>query len=240
MIAAKHQAWAEFLFDHYINRLISKHFYSLHLLGNLPEILPEKPIIFLPNHSSWWDGFFIYKLNKYFYRRSLYLLMLEEELVKYPFFSRIGAYSIQPGYPKKVLESLRYTRELLNSPAKEKPLICIFPQGELTPWESRPIRFKPGIDWILKDTHNPVAIIMVGIIVKFLEQQRPQVFFKLDHSEYIAGRPKINSMKLAQKMETLLNEMNNDILNQENGHIFFSGTRSASEKWQLFKKTFKR
>jgi 1-acyl-sn-glycerol-3-phosphate acyltransferase len=232
MITAKHQPWAEFIFDHYISRLISKHFYSLHLLGNLPEIVPGKPIIFLTNHSTWWDGFLIYRLNKHFYKRPLYLLMLEKELVKYSFFSRVGAYSIQPGHSKKVLESLRYTRLLLNSPAKENPSICIFPQGELIPWESRPVKFKPGIDWILKDTHNPVAIILVGIIVKFLEQQRPQVFFKLDYSEYIAGKQKINSWQLAQKMEMLLDEMNTNIVNQENGHIFFRGTRSVSEKWQ--------
>lgn len=119
-----------------------------------------------------------------------------------------------------------------------KPSICIFPQSELSPRNGKTIRFKPGIDWILKDTHNPLTVILVGIIVKFLEQHHPQVFFKLGHSEYIAGRPKINSKKLAQKMGTLLNKMNNDILNQENGHIFFRGTRSVSEKWQLFKKTF--
>jgi hypothetical protein len=68
--------------------------------------------------------------------------------------------------------------------------------------------------------------------VKFLEQQRPQVFFKLDYSEYIAGKQKINSWQLAQKMEMLLDEMNTNIVNQENGHIFFRGTRSVSEKWQ--------
>lgn len=109
MITAKHQAWAEFLFDHYLRRLISKHFYSLHLLGNLPEIETEKPIFFLTNHSTCWDGFLIYKFSKHFYKRSLYLLILEKELVKYSFFPRVGVYSIQLGHPKKVLESLRYT-----------------------------------------------------------------------------------------------------------------------------------
>jgi 1-acyl-sn-glycerol-3-phosphate acyltransferase len=238
MITAKHQAWAEFLFDHYTSRLVNKHFCSLHLLGNFPEIVLGKPILFLPNHSTWWDGFLIYRLNKYFYKRPLYSMMLEKELLKYPFFSRVGAYSIWPGHPKKVMESIRFTRLLLNSTANVKPSICIFPQGELNPRASKPIRFKPGIDWILKDTHNPVAVILVGIIVKFLEQQRPQVFFKLDYSEYIAGKQKINSQQLAQKMEILLDEMNTDILNQENGHIFFSGTRSVSEKWHFFKKSF--
>ena len=32
--------------------------------GELPEIPDHLPLLLLPNHSTWWDGFFVYLLNK--------------------------------------------------------------------------------------------------------------------------------------------------------------------------------
>ena len=40
-------------------------------------------------------------------------MMLEKQLSKYRFFSKIGAYSIEPNSPKGILKSLGYTVSLL-------------------------------------------------------------------------------------------------------------------------------
>ena len=153
LIRANHTLWAKKVFDIYVSRLLKQHFHAFHFLGEIPETDPQLPLLLLPNHSSWWDGFLVYLLNKKIFKRPLYLMMLEKELSKYGFFSRVGAYSIQPGNPKDVLESLHYTAGLLGQ--KETiPLVCIFPQGELKPWGKRPLGYKRGVEWILNRKRN--------------------------------------------------------------------------------------
>ena len=131
MIEAKHIFWAEKLFQFYIFRLLKKHFHAFHLLGEIPKIDPNIPVILIPNHSTWWDGFFFYLLNRKLFKRTIYLMMLESQLSKYHFFSKVGAYSVAPENPKKILQSLRYTIGLLKKHTDKKPIICIFPQGEM-------------------------------------------------------------------------------------------------------------
>ena len=139
MIKAQHKNWAEFIFKPYVMRLIRKHFYGLYLMEEFPAVKSDIPILLMPNHSTWWDGFFVYLLNNLIYRRPLYVMMLEEQLSKYSFFSKVGAYSIRPGHPASILETMKYSLEILHTVKNPAPLVCLFPQGKMTPASARPI-----------------------------------------------------------------------------------------------------
>jgi hypothetical protein len=227
MIYAKHKKWADWIFQHYLNRLFKRHFYSLTLLPPLPTFNLEKPLLLLPNHSSWWDGFFIYLLNKKVLHRKAYLMMLEEQLQQNRFFRFLGAYSIKSDTFKGVKHSLQYTINLLNR--RDEPLlVCFFPQGELQCWDKRPILFRRGLEFLLKSITREIDLCFLGIRIEFLKEQRPEVFMQfspireINHSCY--------SMKdLELEFNPFLDQLEKKIVEGEKGEMIFQGKKSVNE-----------
>ena len=114
MITARHARWAERLFTPYVRRLVRRHFSHYYLVNSMPTIDPAASLLVTPNHISWWDGFLAYV----FFRprlpgRRLHLMMLERELCRYSFFSRLGAFSIDPGEWSHVMETAAYVQGCL-------------------------------------------------------------------------------------------------------------------------------
>ncbi len=214
MIRAQHRLWADIIFQPYLTGLFKRHFHEIQLLGTHPKIPDDLPVLLLPNHSTWWDGFFVYLLNKRTFRRTAYLMMLEKQLSKHKFFAKIGAYSIEPERRRSIIESLEYTVELLN---QGTPLISVFPQGQLVPWHTRPLGYKRGVEWILQKYGNPLTVLPLAIRTEFLGEKRPSAFLLLGavHS-FEAGT--FQGMDWLEQTETaLLDELALRILHEEKG-----------------------
>jgi len=232
VIQARPARWAKHLFDPYLNRLLKRHFHGIYLLGDLPGPDPALPLLLAPNHSSWWDGFLAYFLNLRRFGRPFYVMMLESELSKYPFFSRLGAYSIDPGQPKSVVASLQYTVKLLDrSPA---PLVSIFPQGELLPWGKRPLNFKRGIAWLGEHYPGKVNILPLAIRCEHLGEQRPEAFF-LFGKNLVCGPGNFPGIRALEELEeSLLQDLALRIVNREKGEPLLQGRLSLNRKVDLF------
>lgn len=214
MIPAQHRLWADIIFQPYLARLFKKHFHEIQLFGESPEIPDQLPVLLLPNHSTWWDGFFVYLLNKRIFHRTAYLMMLETQLTKYKFFRKIGAYSIEPKNRRGVIESLEYTVELLN---REMSLVSVFPQGQLLPWHTRPLGYKRGVEWILRKYGKPVTLLPLAIRTEFLGEKRPSVFF-LFGDVTPCDAETFQGMDWLEKTETgLLEDLASKIMRQETG-----------------------
>ena len=214
MIRTQHCLWSDIIFQRYLTWLFKRNFHEIRLLGTVPEIPDDLPLLLLPNHSTWWDGFFVYLLNKRVFRRTAHLMMLETQLRRYKFFRKIGAYSIEPQHRRGILESLEYTVELLG---REMSLVAIFPQGELLPWHTRPLGYKRGIEWILRKHGRPVSVLPLAIRTEFLGEKRPSVFFLFgDVTRCDAGT--FRGIEWLEKTETaLLDDLASRILRQETG-----------------------
>ena len=214
MIRAQHRLWADLIFQPYLSWLFKRNFHTIQLLGTLPEIPNDLPVLLLPNHSTWWDGFFVYLLNKRIFRRTAYLMMLEEQLSKYWFFAKLGAYSIEPEYRRGIVESLAYTVELLD---QNMSLVSVFPQGELLPWHTRPLGYKRGVEWILQKYGKPVALLPLAIRTEFLGERCPSVFFLFGEVNRFDGET-FRGMDWLEKAETvLLDDLALRILRGEEG-----------------------
>jgi hypothetical protein len=147
MIKAEHKKWARQLFDLYIRRLLKKNFSSFYLLNEFPAVPLNSGLIITPNHFSWWDGFFIDFVCKKYLGRKIYLLMLEEQLQKYCFFKKVGAFSIRLNDPASIAATILYSREVISNPEN---FLVIYPQGELEPYDKRPLQIKEGLNSIIK------------------------------------------------------------------------------------------
>ena len=214
MIRAQHRLWADLIFHPYLVWLFKRHFHTIQLLGTPPEIPSDLPLLLLPNHSTWWDGFFVYLLNKRIFRRTAYLMMLEEQLSKYWFFAKLGAYSIEPGQRRGIVESLAYTVELLN---QRMSLVSVFPQGELLPWHTRPLGYKRGVEWILQRYGKQVAVLPLAIRTEFLGERCPSAFFLFGEANSFDAET-FHGMDWLERTETaLLDDLASRILREEEG-----------------------
>ncbi|MCE2414298.1 lysophospholipid acyltransferase family protein [Candidatus Poribacteria bacterium] len=214
MIRAQHRLWADIIFQPYLTWLLNRNFHEIQVLGTTPKIPDDLPVLLLPNHSTWWDGFFVYLLNKKIFRRTTYLMMLEKQLSKYKFFAKIGAYSIEPENRHNIIKSLEYTVELLD---REMPLVSIFPQGQLVPWHTRPLGYKRGVEWILRKYGKPIAVLPLAIRTEFLGEKRPSVFF-LFGAVNLFDAGTFQGMDWLEQTETeLLDDLAFRILHEEKG-----------------------
>jgi 1-acyl-sn-glycerol-3-phosphate acyltransferase len=173
MIKADHKIWAEAIFYPYVIYILKKSFSNFYLVNDFPSISSDRSLIITPNHISWWDGFFIYYLMKKRLDRKMYLMMLESSLEKFWFFQKIGAFSINPSNSKSIIESFRYSRELLGN---ENNFLVTYPQGEIEPFEKRPLNLRGGVRAIIKPVQESVDILPIGFKIEYQNKRNPAIF----------------------------------------------------------------
>ena len=171
MIPASHRKWALAFFNRYLDRLIKKNFSHYYLVNDFPVIENDMSILITPNHISWWDGFFCQVFLRRYDHRKIHLMMLEEQLAKHWYFSRIGAYSIEPSKPASVLETFRYTRSILGNPAN---LVIMYPQGEIEPFFKRPLSLKQGVRSVLNE-RLPTRVLPVAFSINHYNEKYPEI-----------------------------------------------------------------
>jgi hypothetical protein len=231
MTPARHSPWVDWIFLPYILQQFRKTFHGLYYLGTQPELDPSLPLLITPNHGTWWDGFFFYILNKRVWNRKGYLMMLEEQLAKYRFFSRIGAFGIEPGFARKSYEALRYSADVLRNPANA---LCIFPQGVLRYSGVRPLEFQRGVEYILKLYGGEVNLLPLGIACEFLIDQRPEAFFMADRIYRVNLRSFQGIQWLEHLEEDLLDRLDQAILAGEKGLTVVRGREPMNVRWDAF------
>ena len=171
MIQAKKSATFERAFALYLIPLIKKSF-SRVLLQN-PQPVPGQPVLFIANHSSWWDGLIFFFLNKTIWHHDIHMMMHEEGLKKYPYFRFLGAFSLNRKNPKDILESLQYAEQLL----KQGKTVVLFPQGDEFHQEIRPLKFQSGVVYLLERCQD-VPIVPLSFYYSFGHEQKPDLWIR--------------------------------------------------------------
>lgn len=171
MIDAKKSALFETGFNMYLTPLIRSSFSRM--LGQGVEAIPKKPVLFIANHSSWWDGLLFFYLNRTVWRHDIHMMMHEEGLQKHPYFRYLGAFSINRKKPKEILTSLQYAEALL----KQGKSVVLFPQGDEFHLETRPLAFQTGAAYLME--HCPeVPVVPLSFYYSFGHQQKPEIWIR--------------------------------------------------------------
>lgn len=231
MIAAKKNSIIGGLFALYHHRLLKKHFYKIHLSGrqNLSVAGNDMPVILAANHSNWWDGFIAYYLSNRIMKCDDYLMMDIEQLKKYSFFSYVGVFSVDRKNAAEAMRSITYAADILKVTNR---CLWIFPQGEMTPQDKRPLVFYSGITKIAERA-GKVKIIPTAFRYEFLMEQRPEVFISVGKPiEFPAGNKNFTA-ELEQLMTVQLDELKNNITNGNVGdfEIVFTGKSSRNKSF---------
>lgn len=218
MIKADHKKWARWLYDFCVPRLLRSNFQNFYLTNDFPQIPEDRSLIITPNHFSWWDGFFIDYTLRFFSKRKIYTLMLEEQLKRYWFFQKVGAFSINPKNPKSIKTSFDYIVEVLSDP---KNVLLFYPQGEIEDYVKRPLKVKEGLKAILNMVQSEVFILPVAFKIKYGNTKKPDILVRF-------GEP-LSSIKAKDDFNLFINGFNS---NSE--HL--DKAQSANYKENLFKR----
>lgn len=208
MIKAKHSKPAKLVFDFYLKRLLKSSFENFYIPESFPDIDQSKGLLVTPNHFSWWDGFFIYWLLKKKLNRKIYIMMLEEQLKKYWFFNYLGCYSINLQDVRSSISSLRYTLDILSD---NRNVVVIYPQGEIEPYEKRPLELKGGINFLSQNAKKDFTVLPVAFKIHYSNQRFPLVYTR--YSEPLnSNEIKINSELFTKSFTENLDNIDREFL----------------------------
>ncbi|HAX48092.1 MAG TPA: lysophospholipid acyltransferase family protein [Ignavibacteria bacterium] len=232
MIPAKKNSIIGSLFAFYHKRLIRKHFYAIHLAGkeNLDKIDSALPVIMYANHSNWWDGFMAYYLTNRVMKKDDHLMMDIKQMEKYFFFKYIGVFSVNREVPAEAIRSINYASDLLKD---SKKYLWIFPQGDMTPQDRRPLKFFSGITKISEKTDR-VNLIPVCFRYEYMMEQRPEVFISIGKPRLYTGKNDSDLTEhLRSNLESQLDRLRDDITagNLEDFNTIFRGKDSRNKSF---------
>jgi 1-acyl-sn-glycerol-3-phosphate acyltransferase len=177
MLEARKSSAFEALFGAYTVRALRGAFHAVHLAGraHLERRDPRASFLLLGNHSSWWDALLPLFLSRNVFGLDSYAMMEEKQLARFPFFRRIGVFSIKRENPKDVSRSLHYARSLLATPGTA---LWMYPQGALLPAHTRPLRFQRGVARLAGNTDG-VLLIPFALHYAFRHERNPEVFISI-------------------------------------------------------------
>jgi chlorobactene lauroyltransferase len=142
------------------------------------------PLIFYLNHPSWWDGYMAYVLSRMVLanRFQSFCMMDERELRRYRFFTWIGAFSVNRQDARSALGSVEYISQLLA--ARRDRALAIFPQGEITPNDRRPLTMFSGMAHVAQRS-GEATLWPVALRYEFRGEQRPEAFIRAGPAHYV-------------------------------------------------------
>lgn len=148
-------------FSWYIRHILKKDFGTYGF--NPFEVKAEKAVLLLANHFSWWDGFFMFQLNRLLFKKEFHVLVTEEEYKKHWFLKYLGAFSAE-GKGKDALETLLHVGKLLDDPAN---MVLLFPQGKLYPVYTDSIAFEKGVMQAVNASKKEFQIVFAANLISY-------------------------------------------------------------------------
>ncbi|MCE4051457.1 MULTISPECIES: lysophospholipid acyltransferase family protein [Bacillaceae] len=216
MIEAKKDVVFNKLFSIFHKRMLAFSFDKIYWQES--SKLPSFPGIFVCNHSSWWDGLIYYQLTKTVILQDMYIMMHEQGLKQFPYFKKLGAFSIDRSSPKEILKTMRYAEVLL----KQGKSVWLFPQGDEYHLEKRPLQFQPGTLY-LQEKLPEIPIIPVCFYYSFAHKRKPEAWIKAGNPLYSNDLPGDSrfekTLLLEKKCTDALDGLKNDVISEKTKHF---------------------
>ncbi len=158
-------------FAFYLRWYVRRRFHAVRLLGPLPALPDDRPVIVYANHPSWWDlaviGLVIVgRLGD----RVSYGPMDEVGLAQYPFLRKLGIFGIDLASKRGAAQFLRTSLGLLKD---RKAVLWILPEGRFVDARVRPIAIRPGVAHLARHIKGAVLVPM-ALEYPFWDQSTPE------------------------------------------------------------------
>ncbi|MFK3937820.1 lysophospholipid acyltransferase family protein [Alkalihalobacillus sp. NPDC078783] len=208
--------------------LLKRSFSSISIKGTFHQ--EDAGVLILANHSSWWDGLITFYLTQTVCPYDSYAMMSEKGMREFPFFKRIGAFSVDVEKPRSIVETLSYAKAKLHN----HKAVWMFPQGAEQPLEKRPLEFKTGSAH-LATKDKKVTIYTITYYYMMSHEQKPRLYIEISspihsHSFTKRSRQEVTTL-LEETMTTQLNQQRDNIAREDTSDytVLLSGNRSVSD-----------
>ncbi len=219
MIVAQKRRMFEHTFNVLNRWLLFQSFHRIYIRMPSSEIQLQRPTVYYVNHSNWWDALLIFQLNYSLLRQQAHGMMSEEGLKQFPFFRKLGVYSINRKSLRDIKQSLDYTVGLLQEPDQS---VWIFPQGDVFHQESRPLTFLPGIGYLLEKCVH-AQWIPVTFYYSYGLVRQPDIYIEFGTplpEAQLASRSRSERLTYAQDVLTQqLDRLREDVLHHQVDHF---------------------
>lgn len=181
MLEANKSAWFEKIFSIYNRNFFKRRFHLFRVCGleNLREKKAGTPLIIYANHSSWWDGLTTFEISRAA-KFDEFVMMEEKQLKNLSLFRKLGAFSVVRENPREAVKSINYAARLLKENSRRT--LWIFPQGEILPNDTRPLKFFHGLSRIIEKI-GKCTVVSAAMRYEFLGNYKPEVLAKIDKPE---------------------------------------------------------
>ena len=198
-------------------------------VGGEPWPEGDAPTIAFVNHSAWWDPILAFFLSHDLFRRDGYGIMQGAQLLRYPFFRRIGCFGASGEGFEDVRAVSMYATQLLREGTRRT--LWIFPQGELAPSRA-PIAFRSGVARFGRVVPE-APLVPVAVRYEFRAEQRPEAFVRVGNVVEGVGRESVLQLtrRLEHRLRAELAALDGDIAEAGThaGALAAAGYRAALE-----------
>ena len=187
-IPAKESKFILWFFNWYTRFILWRRFNKVIIEQNYFPEYNSKTVYFI-NHNYWWDGLLPLYLNRKLFNQKARALMEGKQMRQYPFFAKIGAFSINLENAKSTIKSLRYAVESMK---RENACLFIYPEGKLVPASTSKPEFKEGLSWLYKNTDD-LDFVPIAFYIDYSKSNKPDLYISIGES--------VNPIKSLNKKE---------------------------------------
>jgi hypothetical protein len=127
------------------------------------------PVLFVSNHTNWWDGFFSCLLTRE-WGFTFHILMEAANLERYPAFRRIGTLPVRRDSRTGAWQDLQNAGGVL----RPGSALWVYPQGRRRPAAEVPWRLERGAAHLAIRHEGPLRICPVAFRYPFMSEQLPE------------------------------------------------------------------
>lgn len=167
MIKNKENALIRRVLHTYVKALVKLRFHEL--VFEPIDIDPNKSILLIANHFSYWDSLILFVVNQRLLRKKFHVMAKEDTEAPLWFVKYGGVFTVKRG-SRDMLKSLDYAAGLLNDPQN---MVLLFPQGKLHANFVERVNFEKGVMRIVDAAGGKCQIIFAAAFIQYLQHKRP-------------------------------------------------------------------
>lgn len=201
-IPANENRLVKWFFKWYTRWLFKRRFERIWLnLEYAPSL--EQSTLYFANHHLWWDGLSPLLLNDFVFGQRARAIMEDKQMLKYRFFSRIGAFSIDRENARSALYTLDVASDWLQGAGNS---LYLYPEGKIT-LPTDPLVFEPGIVRIIKNAPE-ADVVPIAYVLSNRSGAKPELFINvgkpISPDPYLSKNDQLEILRL--NLEALLTE----------------------------------
>lgn len=157
------------LFSGYVDWYLRRNFHCVRLAAaSYGQIHPERPILIVANHPSWWDPLLGIELALHSFPDRLHYAPIEADALKrYGFFKKLGFFGVETGSAAGAATFLRMGEAILRQPASA---LWVTSQGQFVDARIRPVTLRPGTGHLIRRLAD-ITVLPVAFEYPFWEER---------------------------------------------------------------------